>query len=122
MIREKDLIERLNFLKLFNKRVLLELDDEGRAEVLTLEVVPVSAGVYWIGGTTILKNGLRVDSVFRVNTESGGTLLKTYWWVGDSWYSSDDAEAMKALGCAGNVAFPFDWEYNTPLAEDIYHN
>ena len=122
MIREKDLVERLNFLRMFKKRVLQELDDQGRAKVLTLDTVPKSDGIYWAGGTAVLKNGTEVESVFRVNTDTGGTLLSSYWWIGSAWYETDEAAALSAAGCTKEDAFPFDWRYNTPLSEDIYHD
>ena len=69
-----------------------------------------------------MKDGLPVESVFRVNTDSGGTILAAYWSIAGSWFLTDESDALKELGKSSDEVFPFDWEYNTPLSNDIYHD
>ena len=109
MVRDKDMIQRLNLLKSSSTFVLKEVGTAGEAEVLTLPTVPDSSGLYWVSGETTLKSGDKLTSVFRIDTDASGTLLSTYWHVNDHWYSHDDKDVAGVLNMAREAMFPFDW-------------
>jgi hypothetical protein len=44
---------------------------DGDAIVLSPSIVAQDSGGYWIAGKTLAKSGLDVDSVFRIDTNSG---------------------------------------------------
>ncbi len=122
MIKDKSLIERLNFLNCFKIRSLRDSKEgDGSAEVLTLKQIPVSDDFYWVSGTTILNNGIEVESVFYINSD-GGTLISVFWRVDECWFKSDDKSVTGVLDLNNSEIFPFDWRYNTPLSKDIYHD
>ena len=122
MIKEKDLIQRLNLLRSSNSFVFHETGNLGDAEVIRICKVPPSSGIYWIAGETLLKNGINVKSVFRVDTDSGGSLVDVYWWIEGNWYDQNDLDVFKALGTSRSEVFPYDWKYHVPLSIDIYHD
>lgn len=122
MIFEKDLIQRLNLLRTSKKFVFKEIGKNGEAEVITPISIPYSSGVYWISGITILKSNKELESVFVVDTDTGGTLLAVYWWINKNWYEQSDDEVYSALNDRRDNIFPFDWRYNVKLEKDIYHD
>ncbi len=121
MISDTDMCQRLNLVRTFGSFVLQEVGGEGDANVISVKAVPKATGVYWIGGTTVAKSGVEIDSVFRVDTNTGGTLLSVFWWISGKWYKHEDDDALVALGLLKEEAFPFDWRFTTPLEEDIFH-
>lgn len=120
MIDDKDLRQRLNLIRESPTFVLRETGRQGEADVLTVTKVP-KGGIYWIGGKCILKLGREVESVFRVDTDSGGSLLSVFWWIDSAWYRHEDVDALKKLGLAKEDAFPFDWRFSIALEKDIFH-
>ena len=122
MIRDTDMCQRLNLVRTSGSFVVRETGDLGEAEVLSVKVVAKGQGICWVGGTSILKSGRDVESVFRVDTDSGGTLVSVYWWIGGNWYEHDDADALTALGLSRDQVFPFDWRFCVALEEDIFHD
>lgn len=121
MITSKDLVQRLNLLKNSISFVLRELGSDGSANVLDPERIPANHGIYWVPGETILPSGRRLPSVFRVDTDSGGELTGTYWFIGDKWYDQQDADTLPALSLTRAEVFPYDWRFNVPLERDIFH-
>lgn len=122
MIEEKELIQRLNLLGMSKNFVLHENTSDGSADVITINEIPSNDGIYWVAGVTTLKNGNKLESVFRVNTDTGGTLLEVFWKINSTWYDQQNKQAVKALGEAKKEIFPYDWSYAVPLKEDIYHD
>lgn len=122
MINDTEMRQRLNLVRTSGSFVLQEVGEQGDANVLSVKIVPKASGVYWIGGTTVAKSGLEIDSVFRVDTNSGGTLLSTFWWVDGAWYKHEDNEPLIVLGLSKKDVFPFDWQFTVPLEEDIFHS
>lgn len=116
----KDMRQRLNLLATSKNFVFKELSDDGSATLHTPDVV-ANDGVYWLSGRTILPNDLSIESVFRVNTSSGGDLLEIYWKINGEWYEHDSIQTFRALGITREKAFPFDWQFNIELENDIFH-
>lgn len=100
-------------------RFVLRDQPDGGAQVLFLNEVPASDGFYWVHGKTILKSGQQVESVFHLDTDSGGELYEVFWLVEGSWYDHRDSHARAILGSDSDI-FPFDWIYSVPLAEDSH--
>lgn len=121
MISDTDMNQRLNLIRTSGSFVLQEVGKEGEANVVSAKVVPKETGVYWIGGTTIVKSLAEIESVFRVDTNSGGTLLSVFWWIGGKWYKHDDEGALFAMGLTREEVFPLDWRFTVPLEVDIFH-
>ena len=102
-------------------RFVLKDKPDGGAQVTSPEMVPARDGFYWVFGRTTLRSGRGLDSVFHLDTDSGGELNEVYWLIGDSWYDYRDPKAREILGSDEEV-FPFDWSYSVPLEEDAYHD
>ncbi len=122
MINEQETIKRLNLLSSSRQFVMHETGTDGSADVLVKKQIPSKNGIYWIAGQTILKNGKDIDSVFRVDTDSGGTLLSVFWKIGGYWYDQQDSDVLTALGDFGKNIFPYEWRYSVPLEEDIFRH
>lgn len=116
-----ELTKQLNLLERSPTFVLRENKQSGRIEVRTMKQVPDQDGIYWLAGSTVLRNGIPVPSVLRVDTDAGGSLQGVYWKVGTEWYEHSDPVALARLGTSREAAFPFDWSYSVPLERDIYH-
>lgn len=121
MITDNDMRQRLNLVRTSGSFVLQGDGSQGEANVVSMTVVPKASGVCWVGGTTIVKSGREIESVFRVDTNSGGTLMSIFWWIDGKWYKHEDADALSALGLSKDEVFPFDWRFAIPLEEDIFH-
>lgn len=121
LINDTDIRQRLNLVRTSNSFVLQEDGERGEANVLSIEVVPSASGVYWIAGKTIAKSGREIESVFRVDTDSGGTLISVFWWIDGNWYEHEDEDVPEALGLSRDEVFPFDWRFAVPLEKDIFH-
>jgi len=101
---------------------VIKIDQKtGKGTVRSPQIVPANDGEYWVAGETRLKSGRKLASVFRVQTNSGGTLLGGYWRVGEEWLDIQDERSYSALASARDKETPFDWTYAVPLTEDIYH-
>jgi|SynMetStandDraft_3_1070028.scaffolds.fasta_scaffold07941_2 hypothetical protein len=88
-----------------------------------LKLIPRNDGEYCLSGTTILKNGLEIPSVFRINTNTGGTLNDVYWLINNNWRDFNNRPSVfEELGVVEHDIFPFDWTYAVDLEEDIYHS
>jgi len=122
MIRDKDMKQRLNLLRSSPSFVFHETGEMGEADVLTIDSIPNDDGVYWVAGASKLKAGESLQSVFRVDTSSGGSLVSVYWWIKGNWYEHQDAEITEILGLEKSQLFPFDWMYAVKLEKDIYHD
>ena len=122
MILDDEMRRRLNLVLTSGTFLLRETDSLGEADVLSVQTVPDKRGIYWVPGETTLKSGQTVQSVFRVDTDSGGELMSVYWFVDEHWYEHQDADVYEKLGVAKDSAFPFDWNYRVELERDIYHN
>lgn len=109
----------LNLLR-GSPRFVLKDKPDGGVQVLSLPKVPASDGFYWVYGKTILKSGNEVESVFHLDTDSGGELYEVFWWIDGSWYDHRDRETRALLGSDREI-FPFDWKYSVELAEDLHH-
>lgn len=104
-------------------KFVIKIDEEtGKGFVRSPQIVPANDGEYWVSGVTCLNSGRKLASVFRVQTNSGGTLLGGYWRVGEEWLDLQDEESYAALGSTRDKETPFDWSYAVPLSEDIYHS
>jgi len=122
MISNTDLVKHLNLLRTSKRFVMREIGDSGEAEVFVSPLVRSATGMYWMAGTTALSNGREIESVFHVDTDAGGELLATYWWIDDQWFKHDDKAAYVALGLTRKEVFPFDWRFAVPLEVDVFHD
>jgi len=122
MIKDNETIQRLNLLSSSRAFVLKEIGTDGRASVLHLSRIPKRDGTYWIFGHTTLKCGRTLESVFVVDTESGGTLSRVFWRVERNWFDQQDPEILGALALTREEVFPYDWKYAVGLEEDIFHD
>ena len=114
--------KRMNMLRISPSFVLRQTSADGSADVIKLDKIPANDGIYWVAGSTTLKCGKQISSVFCVDTDSGGTVESIFWWIEGRWYEQQDEAALRALGLMREDAFPYDWKYHVPLTEDIYHD
>ncbi len=122
MITDTELRQDLQFLSGQKSWVYREMPGQDKAEVLTSPTIPKETGVYWIAGETTLRSGQKLESVFRVDTDAGGSLVSVFWKVNGQWHRHDDADTLAALGVSNDEVFPFDWSLAVPLEEDIFHS
>ena len=122
MIDDAELIKDLNFISGQPTWVYHELANEDMVNLLRLQRVPYQTGIYWIAGESTLASGKRLGSVFRVDSDAGGSLATVYWKINDMWFRHDDTAALEALGLVKNDVFPFDWSFAVPLEEDHFHD
>jgi hypothetical protein len=122
MITDPELGKDLQFLNSQRSWVYREIPEENVAQVLSPPSIPKATGVYWIAGETVLHCGRRLDSVFQVDTDSGGELMSVYWHIGGQWYKHDDEDVLRALEVSRDDVFPFDWSFAVPLEEDVFHS
>ncbi len=92
----------------------------GEQTVSSPAKVPAGDGAYLVAGQTRLKAGREIESVFHVNTDTGGTLLGAWWRIAGQWVDHQDPALAEALGLTRDEIFPFDWRYAVPLSDDIY--
>ncbi len=122
MIANDELRKRLDFVLTSGSFVLNKTGDAGEAGVFSVSVVPNKSGVFWVPGTTRLKSEQALKSAFRVDTDSGGSLLSVYWHVQENRYEHTDESVFEQLGVAKKDSTSFDWEYSIPLEKDVYHD
>lgn len=122
MIFEKNLVQRLNLLHSSKRFVLKEIGKNGKAEVISPQIIQSSSGIYWLSGVTIFKSKIEIQSIFVVDTNSGGTLLEVYWNINKNWYEQNDSDVFLALGDSRDNIFPYNWRYNVKLEKDLYHD
>lgn len=118
MINDKEIRQRFDLLRSDRSFVLQKRGTDGDAIVLSPSIVAQDSGVYWIAGKTLAKSGLDVDSVFRIDTNSGSPPISVYWWVNGEWYQHDDGDALRALGITNPEMFPAEWRLDVPVAGD----
>lgn len=117
--------EFVKFLNLLDSSpsFVIRLDNKLEQSVVSNPtIVPNNSGFYLIHGTTILRCGDRMKSIFHVNTDTGGTHLGVYWKTKKGWMDSQDELAAQVLRIKKHDIFPFDWEYSVLLEYDIYHS
>lgn len=114
--------KRINLLHGAPRFVLRVDPATGRGEVSNPSRVPKASGEYWIHGTTILSGGVELPSVLVVDTDSGGTLRAVFWKGADGgWIDSQNPQVPEMLGLSRDRIFPFDWRFDVPLEQDIFH-
>jgi hypothetical protein len=122
MAVDQQLYSHLNTIVQSKGFTFREMDRAGRTVVKKLAIVPNVSGVHWISGWTTAANGKIIESVFKVDTDTSGSLLSAYWLIGGVWYISTDGDALVALASQRNEVFPFDWRYDVPLEVDLFHS
>ncbi|WP_146511700.1 hypothetical protein [Thalassoglobus neptunius] len=122
MITDTELRQDLQFLSGQKSWVYKEVAGQDKAEVLTPSVIAKESGVYWVAGETTLHGGRKLESVFRVDTNAGGSLVSVFWKIADQWYRHDEPDALEKLDLPKDEVFPFDWSLAVPLEEDIFHS
>lgn len=121
MIKDREAVKRLNLLRTSKTFALREVSKDGSADVVCPPRIPDSDGVYWVSGYTKLKNGRSLESVFRLDTNAGASLLAVFWLIDGKWFQQEDADALSALGVSRADAFPFDWSFAIPVTKDAFH-
>jgi hypothetical protein len=85
--------------------------------------IPLDGRHYVCSGTIILKNGLRLQANFEINTHTFDFLerdtVKIYIDQKKAWYYLDEPELYDLLGLTKEQAIPFTWLPDRPLD---YHN
>ncbi|PQO44938.1 hypothetical protein [Blastopirellula marina] len=122
MTTDTELRKDLQFLSSQKSWVYQEIAGQDKANVLKLSVIAKDSGVYWVAGETALHGGRKLESVFRVDTDAGGSLVSVFWKIADRWYQHDDPDAWENLELPKHEVFPFDWSLAVPLEEDIFHS
>jgi len=123
MEQDKTTVQWLNLVHSSPSFVIRHGAEGENANVRSPAIVPNNDGEYWISGETVLKNGHSLPSVFRVDTNAGGTLVGAYWRISEQWWDFQNRPAVfEALGITEADAFPFDWSYAVKLEEDIFHS
>jgi len=123
MINDTTLLQWLNLLNLSPDFVIRHGNENESSTTTAIPLVPKDDGDYWIAGVTILANGNRLDSVFIVDTNSGGELSSVYWKIDNKWWDFFERPAVfAALSLNEKDVFPFDWQFSVPLEEDIFHD
>jgi hypothetical protein len=120
MVTDQEVVQALNLVRTSPSFVLRELKDR-RIEVLQIATVPNDGSIYWVAGQTTIPVGTSIASVFVIEN-GGGNLVNVYWLINGAWYSSSDGEAVKALERNRDEIFPFDWRYDVPVENDVYHH
>lgn len=121
MVHEDELRQALQFLVTQRSWVMKDIPKKDKSEVLTLKIIPKGTGVYWVAGESRLRSGRKLESVFRVDTDGGGSLVTVFWKINGHWYRHEDADTLSALEMKRENVFPFDWSFTVPLEEDIFH-
>ncbi|WP_305968636.1 MULTISPECIES: hypothetical protein [unclassified Mameliella] len=118
---DQETMKRINLLHGAPRFVLRSDPQTGQHAVRNPSQVPRADGEYWMHGTSILSNGAELASVFVVDTDSGGTLRAIFWLSDSGWIDSQDPQAPDTLDLPRDRIFPFDWRFDVPLEEDIFH-
>ncbi len=118
---EPEFIKHLNLVQSSPSFVIHIAENTGAGAVSNPTAIPDKSGEYLIHGTTTLKCGHELESVFHIDTATGGTLRAIYWMLTSGWTDSQDADAPSALSLDRSEVFPFDWTFSVPLERDIFH-
>jgi len=119
---DRDTSRVCNFFLAASEWVQQEVERNGEVRRVPkkLAKLPDQSGVYWVSGTIVLPTKQRVAAVLVVDTDAGGELLNTFWFVDGKWYEQADPELPKALSTPD--LFPYDYNFNVPLERDVFHN
>lgn len=118
---DPEFIKYLNLVQSSPSFVVRIEKKTGVATVSNPTVIPDKSGEYLLHGTTTLKGGRKVESIFHIDTDTDGTLRAIYWKVAKSWINSQEANAASVLALDPSEIFPFDWAFSIPLEHDIFH-
>jgi len=81
--------------------------------------IPLDGRHYICAGTIILKNGMKLQANFEINTHTFDFLerdtVKIYIDSEKAWYFMNEDELYKILGVSREDAFPYTWEPDKPL-------
>ncbi len=121
MISDLELRQTLGLLSTQKSWIYREISDQDEMQVIRLASVPKESGICWVAGTTELRCGRHVESVFRADTDAGGEFVTVFWSIEGQWYHHDDTDALTSLGMTKNEVFPFDWSFAVPLEHDVFH-
>ena len=119
MTLSPDIAKNLNLLRQSPTFALRESED-GRFAVVSPSTILADGSIYWLAGESRLPSGASVSSVFVVGG-GGSDLVRVFWYVHTTWVQSDDPRALELLATNKAGAFPFDWSYAIPVANDIFH-
>ena len=109
---------RLNLLR-GSPRFVIRGSRRGVTSLLAPRVVPNADGMYWVHGVTTARSGREIESVFRLDTDSGGELYGVDWLIEGQWHESTDLEAIARPGGSAAV-LPFAYRHSVPLERDIH--
>lgn len=101
---------------------ILLVTADGKAKLASPKIVTADQGEVWLAGETRLKSGIALPSVFRTNTDTGGTLIGTYWKIKDTWTDASTNGAFARLGVPRDDATPWTWRYAIEVEDDIYRS
>lgn len=122
MERDKNTIQWLNLVSSSPTFVIKVGRENEKPKIVRVASVSKNDGEYWIAGETLFKNGMKIPSVFRVDTDTGGSLMGVYWKIKNVWWNSQNRPYVyDALELPKSELFPFDWTYSVKLDEDIFH-
>ncbi|WP_157994822.1 hypothetical protein [Paracoccus tegillarcae] len=118
---DPDLVKCFNLLA-SSSSFVIRLDVKSqKGTVSNPSSVPENDGDYLVHGTTKLASGTELESVFCVDTDSGGDLAAVYWQTKKGWMNSQDARLPAVLGVERHEIFPFGWKFSVPLENDTFH-
>lgn len=93
------------------------------SSVLRSHKIPLDGRHYICAGIIILKNGMKLQANFEINTHTFDFLerdsVKTYIEKERAWYYLDEQELYDILGLTRDEALPYTWLPDRPLD---YHN
>ena len=87
--------------------------------VRRIDRIEPSHGLTTVAGTTFLRDGREVPSVFSIDGATGEVFSSIWLWKG-SWIDSADREQRCVVGTDDQL-FPYDWSTAVPLASDHLH-
>lgn len=123
MENDQATIQWLNLVHMSPTFVVRVGTKNAKPTVQSPKIIPSGDGEYWVAGSTKLKCGTELDSVFIVDTDADGALLGVYWRIADQWWDFQNRPGVfEAIGACESEVFPFDWSYSIPLESDLYHS
>ncbi|WP_375748936.1 hypothetical protein [Vibrio sp. HN007] len=122
MEKDKNTIQWLNLVSSSPMFVIKVGKEHEASKVVAVALIPKNDGEYWVAGETVFKNGMKVPSVFRVDTDAGGSLMDVYWKINSDWWDYQNRPYVyDALELPESELFPFDWSYAVNLEDDNFH-
>lgn len=120
MVTDQETIRQLNLIRT-QPQFVEKLNDDGSANLLKPALIPRETGLYRVAGTTVLKAGHKLESVFVVDTDSGAEQCNVYWYHKGVYYEHRDAgELARTLGISEEDVFPYSWTYHVPIEGDVF--